>query len=550
MLDFRVSYYTQGFYIYNILTRIHWIFYAPVQLEVALAVSDLMDFDPDSILKTSARTRIGIKELLDSICERVPPPEQLPDDNGDDVDNGTTTKDILRAKVIDSWFENKRGVIALVRVLSGVLEENDRISIIEPASYDQIAEGHVDAHKVRKDNFSVQEIGMVLPHRVRTRKLTRGQMGYVIAGLRDPREARPGAILSLHKTIPTLIGNNMRLPPSVSMGQHSVLFASVHPMEGEGFDELFAAVNRLALSDAGLEIHQTGGSSSGSGGGPFLGPGLRVGFQGLLHVEVFRQRLEDEFHMEAVVTPPKVPYTIKYLPTKNYKPPPTANGEEVVIEDLIDWPEQGHRFKVKEPMVDVRVLTPVEYAGSIMELIKRKRGTSMKTKPIDEFTWQITSSMPWADVVTDFHDELKSTSTGYASFDVAESDPPQKEADLRKVDILLNGEVVDPLAFVCHVDVSRAQARVVCEKLRDVLPRQQFVTVIQAKADGKIIASERIRAYRKDVLTKAGKTMGGGDVSRKKKLLEKQKRGKKRQQSTGKVTLSQAAFRAVISRSG
>jgi len=513
-------------------------------LEVALAVSDLMGFDPDKILKTSARTRIGITELLDSICIRVPPPEQLPDDDGE----------IVRAKVIDSWFENKRGVIALVRVLSGTLAENDRISIIEPASYDQIiAKGGTAGsgdHKVGKDNFSVQEIGLVMPHRIRTRKLTKGQMGYVIAGLRDPRDARPGSILSLLKTIPTLIGNNMALPPSVSMNHHSVLYASVHPMEGDGFDELFAAVSRLALSDAGLEIQQTAGSGSGGsgGGGAFLGPGLRVGFQGLLHVEVFRQRLEDEFHMEAVVTPPKVPYTIKYLPSQNSYRSADLPTEEV-IEDLVDWPPMVQRFKVLEPMVDVRVLAPVEYAGNIMELIKRKRGTKLETKIVDEHTWQITSTMPWADVVTDFHDDLKSTSAGYASFDVSEGNPPQQESTLCKVDIMLNGEVVDPLAFVCHVDVAQTQARRVCEKLQEVLPRQQFVTVIQAKAENKIIASERIRAYRKDVLTKAGKTMGGGDVSRKKKLLEKQKRGKKKQQTTGKVTLSQAAFRAVISRS-
>jgi len=456
-------------------------------LEVALAVSDLMGFDPDDILETSARSRIGIKELLDSICIKVPPPAQLPDDDGV----------ILRAKVIDSWFETKRGVIALVRVLSGTLAEGDRISIVEPASYDQIAEGAGDGHKVGKDNFSVQEIGMVIPHRIRTRKLIKGQMGYVVAGLRDPREARPGAILSLLKTIPTLIGDNMVLPPSVSMGQHSVLYASVHPMEGEGFDEMLAAVTRLALNDAGLEIQQTAGSSSGgSGGGPFLGPGLRVGFQGLLHVEVFRQRLQDESNLEAIVTPPKVPYTIRYLPCKNYHRNPDLPTEEV-IEDLIDWPPTGARVKIMEPIVRVRILAPVEYAGNIMELIKRKRGTKMETKPIDEHTWQITASMPWADVVTEFHDELKSTSAGYSSFDVSEDDPPLQEANLCKVDIMLNGEVVDPLAFVCHVDVARLQGRVVCEKLQKVLPRHQFVTVIQAKAEGKIIASERIQAYRK-----------------------------------------------------
>ena len=477
-------------------------------------------------------------QLLDSICKRVPPPQQLPDDDGE----------IIRAKVIDSWFETKRGVIALVRILSGTLIEGDRISIIEPASYDMIAEGNT-THKVGKDTYSTQEIGIVLPHRIRTGKLSRGQMGYVIAGLRDPREARPGAVMSLHKTLPTLIGNEpMVLPPSVSSGQHSVLYASVHPLEGSGFDELFASVSRLALSDAGLEITQTAGSSSGSGGGPFLGPGLRVGFQGLLHVEVFRQRLEDEFNLEAVVTPPKVPYTITYLPSKNNQRSADLPAE-VVIEDLIDWPEQGLRFKVLEPMVDVRVLTPMEYAGNIMELIKRKRGTKLDTKPIDEHTWQIKSAMPWGEVVIDFHDELKSTSAGYASFDVSEANPAQQEANLCKVDIMLNSEVVDPLSFVSHVDVSRNQAKVVCEKLQSVLPRQQFVTVIQAKAQGKIIASERIQAYRKDVLTKGSKKVGGGDITRKKKLLEKQKKGKKRQQSTGKVTLSQAAFRAVISRS-
>lgn len=174
----------------------------------------------------------------------------------------------------------------------------------------------------------------------------------------------------------------------------------------------------------------------------------------------------------------------------------------------------------------------MEYAGNVLELIKRKRGTKLETTPIDENTWQMTSYMPWAEVVTDFHDELKSTSAGYASFDVSEGDPPHQDSNLCKVDIMLNGEVVDPLAFVSHVDVARSQARVVCEKLQAVLPRQQFVTVIQAKAEGKVIASERIRAYRKDVLTKAGKTVGGGDVTRKKKLLEKQKRGKKKQQST------------------
>jgi GTP-binding protein LepA len=380
-------------------------------LEVALSVSELLGFDPDGILKTSARNRIGIQDVINKICEQVDPPEKLSDDDGS----------ILRAKVIDSWFEPRRGVICLIRVLSGKLSEGDRISIIEPAA------NNAD-HKAGKDHYSTQEVGIVAPHRIRTGSLSRGMMGYVVAGMRDPRDARPGTILTLQKTISTIIGQNMILPSSVGsglMGQHSVLYASVHPMEGDGFDELSAAVDRLALNDTGLEIQRTAGSQN-SGGGAFLGPGLRVGFQGLLHVEVFRQRLMDEFDMEvcrnraslifsstdaastntslfgdtqAIVTPPKVPYTIKYMETKSFKRAPGLPEVEV-IEDLIQWPPQGSKFQVLEPVVDVRILSPMDYAGDILELIKRKRGTKMETKPIDDNTWMFTASMPWADVVT------------------------------------------------------------------------------------------------------------------------------------------------------
>ena len=271
---------------------------------------------------------------------------------------------------------------------------------------------------------------------------------------------------------------------------------SVHPVETDGFDEMLAAVSRLALSDAGLEVQQTSSSGGGSG---YLGPGIRVGFQGLLHVEVFRQRLQDESNLEAIVTPPKVPYTIQYIPSKKHHRSPDLPTEEV-IEDLIDWPQQGQNFRVLEPIVKVRILSPMDMMGNIMELIKRKRGTNMETTPIDDLTLQITADMPWAEVVIDFHDELKSTSAGYSSFDVSDADPPRREANLCKIDILLNGEVVDPLAFVCHADAAQAQGRVVCEKLQKVLPRQQFVTVIQAKTNNKIISSERIKAYRKGEL--------------------------------------------------
>lgn len=508
-------------------------------LDVALSVSELFEIDPDKILHTSARSRIGISDVLDAVCNDIPSPDKLPDDDGQ----------ILRAKVVDSWFEPLRGVVCLVQVLSGELQEGSRISIIEPYRNSSTRTADVSEHLYNpKEHYSIQDVGLVLPKRLRTRRIRRGQLGYVIVGLRDPRQAKPGTIMTLQKDIGTVV--NMHLPrPSIfeENASKSVLYASVHPMEGEGFDELAAAVDRLALNDTGLEIHRTAGNSN-SDGGPFLGPGLRVGFQGLLHVEVFQQRLVDEQGIEAIVTPPKVPYKVTYLPSKSNKRPSDAPETEI-IEDLSKWPDQGVRFKIEEPMVDVRIMAPIDYAGNIMDLIKRKRGVDMQSKPIDEITFLFTAVMPWGEVVTSFFDDLKNCSAGYASFDYKESDPPFRESNLCKVDIVLNGEVVDPLAFVCHKDSAYEQGKAVCKKLQDVLPRQQFVTVIQAKAESKIVASERIRAYRKDVLKTGGsKSVGGGDITRKKKLLEKQKKGKKRAQSTGRVTLSQAAFNSVISR--
>jgi small GTP-binding protein len=262
-------------------------------LDVTLSISDLFDFDPDEVLLTSARSRKGVAEILEAVCCNIPAPEQLPDDDGK----------ILRAKVVDSWFEPLRGVVCLVQIVSGELSESSRVTIIEPAKDDQSSGrngGGNTRNVTSKDHYSVQDVGLVLPHRIRTGKLSRGQMGYVIVGLRDPRQARPGTVMVLHKDLSKAMDMTLPAAQTVTSSQ-SVLFASVHPMAGEGFDELSSAVDRLALNDTGLEIHRTSGASS-SEGGPFLGPGLRVGFQGLLHVEVFQQRLLDEFGLEAIVT--------------------------------------------------------------------------------------------------------------------------------------------------------------------------------------------------------------------------------------------------------
>jgi elongation factor 4 len=488
-------------------------------INVALTVSEWLDWDdPDSIMLTSARERAGVKELLDEICARVPPPRPLDDDDGV----------VLRAQVVDSHYDD-RGVNCLVRILSGELKEGDRISIVKSTATRQ---SDVVSHPV-------QEVGIVLPDPVRTGKLQRGQWGYARFGLRDTRQAMPGTMLIKNADV----GKQMILPELPESGQaKSVLYASVHPEDKDGFGDLCSAVERLALNDTGLEAQTTSALGSSEQGGPFLGPGLKIGFQGLLHMEVFRQRLVDEFGIEAVITAPKVPYKIVY--THDGKEP-----FEVLIEDLKDWPEQGMRYKVLEPIVEARIIARVVDAGAVMELLNRKRGKELRTKPIDEDKWIFTAQLPWAECVTDFHDQLKNATAGYGSMDSTEADPAFQEARLVKIDICLNGEEVDPLSFVCHADVAHQEAKAVCKKLQEVLPRQQFVTIIQGKAGGKIVAGERIKAYRKDVLTKSGKTVGGGDQTRKMKLLERQKKGKKEMQSTGRITLSQAAFNSVITRS-
>ena len=428
--------------------------------------------------------------------------------------------------------------------LSGKLSEGDKLTVVNPSI---MAEN--DISKVNKESiFSVQDVGLVLPHRMRSNVLTRGQMGYAVIGLRDPRQIRPGSMVVLQNDISEV--STMEKPESISLSDEmarSVLFASVHPMNANEFDDLCAAVDKLALNDTGLEVNRISGASSNEGG-PFLGPGLRIGFQGLLHVEVFRQRLSDEFGMDAIVTPPKVPYLIKYLPNKRSRRGANAPDEEI-IEDLSKWPASGERFDIMEPVVKVRVIAPIDYAGNVMDLIKRKRGEKLETDPIDDQNWIFSATMPWGEVVTNFHDALKNSTAGYASFDTEEDG--YKKGDLCRIQIMLNGEAVDPLTFVCHRSTAHSEARIVCEKLKDTLPREQFIIKIQAKADSKIIASAHIKAYRKDVLTTGGsKSVGGGDVTRKKKLLEKQKRGKKRlaARGSGRVRLSQEAFNSVIAR--
>lgn len=523
-------------------------------VEVALSGSDLFGFDPDAVLLTSARANVGVREVLDAVCDLVPPPAPL---RGDDDDDG-----VLRARVVDSWFEPLHGVVCLVQIASGTLSEGDRVVAVAPGAADDASD--LVARPAR-------DVGVLVPDRVRTGTLRRGQMGYAVVGVRDPRAARPGSVLVRGRDAAS-DARTFFAAADVAVDDaapsSSALYASVHPTEGETIDALRDAVDRLALNDAGLEVRATSGasSSSSSGGGPFLGPGLRVGFQGPLHAEVFRQRLRDEFDVDAVVTPPKVPYRVTLYGRRGARAAETTTS---IVEDLSEWPLPDERYEVEEPVVRLRVLAPSRHAGDVTELVHRRRGRDVESGPLgaddhgvsstsssssSSFVndWILTARVPWAEVVTDLHEELKNRTSGHASFDYDDDDATTdfQPADLVKVDVTLNDETVGPLSFVAHRDEARARGRVVCSRLKEVLPRRQFVTVIRAVADGnRILASERVRAYRKDVLVKSGKNVGGGDVTRKKKLLEKQKKGKKRQQETGRVTLSQAAFNSVVGRS-
>jgi GTP-binding protein LepA len=293
-------------------------------IHYSLQVSEFLEWDPDDIILTSARNRINIKKILDAVCERIPPPKPLADD--------TPNNSFLRAQVVDSRYDD-RGVNCLVYVVSGELNEGDRIAMVSVSG---------EVVQQQQTSFSVQEVGIVLPKAHRTGSLQRGQMGYVRFGLRDPRQAMPGTILIWNSHVNKI--NEIILPEmpmsAATTNTKSVLYASVHPAEADGFEELTSAVDRLALNDTGLEVSKTSSIGSESSG-PFLGPGLRVGFQGLLHVEVFRQRLQDEFNIDAVVTPPKVPYKITISPSQR-----SGVKEESVklVEDLKDWVSSYYRI--------------------------------------------------------------------------------------------------------------------------------------------------------------------------------------------------------------
>ena len=476
--------------------------------ETALLMSTTFNIDPDCVIHTSAKKGIGIIQVLEAVVDHLPSPQKI-----SKASNGS-----FYGRIVDSWFDEHRGVICLVQVIGGQLNENQRIT-----TFASIREAKdIDS----RNDFSVQEIGLLTPNPLRTSMIKTGQVGYVICGMRSTRQARIGDTMYIpaewNKTADEIV------PLEGYASAKPMLFASVFPADPNDLDLLFSSVDRLCLNDSSISVVRDQSAS--------LGAGLRCGFLGFLHMEVFNQRLNDEFNCQTVMTSPSVPYMLIY-----------EDGGSEIISNTSSWPGQSRiGFEIHEPMVLITLITPKEYYGNMMDIIKDRRGLEVEVTYLDDGQVLITSIIPWQEVVCDMHDSVKHSSSGYASLNYEEAG--YKKADLVKVEIVVNNESCDALSFIGHSSKAIVSGRKLAIKLKEVLQRQQFEIIIQAKIGAKVLARERIAPYRKDVLTKGGKTVGGGDITRKKKLLEKQKEGKKRSRNFGKVEISQEAFFSVLQR--
>ena len=448
-------------------------------------IEDIIGLPADNAVLVSAKAGIGIEELLEAIVERVPAPtfdEEAP----------------LRAMIFDSLFDDYRGVITYVKVLDGSIKKGDKIKIWSTGK-----------------EFDVLECGIFAPTKKEQPELSSGSVGYIITGIKTIQDTQVGDTIT-HAKRPCAE------PLEGFRAAQSMVFAGLYPISTDDYEDLREALEKLQLNDASLTfIPETSLA---------LGFGFRCGFLGLLHMEIIVERLRREYDIDLISTSPSVEYRI------------TLEGKETyVIDNPCDFPEGGRaKFCVEEPYIKGSILTPKDYVGNVMELCQEKRGTYIDMKYIDDNRTMVIYELPLAEIVIDFYDKLKSRTKGYASFEYEMIG--YKESTLVKVDILVSGYVVDAFSFIAHTDHAASRGRAICEKLKEIIPRQQFEVPIQAALGAKIIARETIKAYRKNVLAKCY----GGDISRKKKLLEKQKEGKKRMKQIGNVEIPQEAFVSVL----
>lgn len=446
-------------------------------------LENLFDFQPADCIRASAKAGIGITEILDAIIERIPAPK-------------ANLQEPLKALLFDSWFNEYKGVICLIALQNGSIKKGDMVTLAQSDK-----------------DYEVLELGLLYPDETPMDALYAGQVGYVITGMKTVQEARVGDTLFQKKHPVTPFPGFKPAKPMV--------FAGIYPVENTEFDLLRDAIEKLTLTDASVKVEKKTSIA--------LGLGFRCGFLGLLHMDVFKQRLEQEYDLSVIATAPSVLYKVKL-----------KNGETINVENPSDLPDPVSIETIFEPIITATIILPKEYLGSILKLCQEKRGTQKEMTFLSEERIILTYILPLNEVATDFYDQLKSLSSGYASLDYEEAG--YEPSDLVKMDILLNGSPVDALSVILHRETSERTGRMLVEKLRKIIPRQLFVVAIQAAIGAKIIARETISALRKDVIAKCY----GGDITRKRKLLEKQKEGKKKMKQVGSVELPQEAFLSIL----
>jgi GTP-binding protein LepA len=450
---------------------------------VADEIEQVIGIEATGALRISAKTGLGVNEVLEAVVKQLPPPK------GDPAGK-------LQALIVDSWFDNYLGVVSLVRIVNGSIQKGQKIRVMSTG----------------KDH-EITMLGVHTPKRVFKNRLETGEVGFVIAGIKDIFGAPVGDTLTLASSpCADPLPGFRHIQPRV--------FAGMFPVDADDFEDFRDSLSKLRLNDSALQFEPENSTA--------LGFGFRIGFLGMLHMEIVQERLEREYGLNLITTAPSVVYEVAL-----------ADGEVVRIDNPAELPENSEYEDLREPIITARILMPHDYVGPVMQLCMEKRGVQKNLRYLGAQV-QMEVEMPLAEVVLDFFDRLKSVSRGYASFEYEFT--RFQSADLVKLDVLVNGDKVDALASIIHRDNSYSRGRDLCERMQDVIHRQQFDIAIQAAIGAKIIARTTVKALRKDVTAKCY----GGDVSRKRKLLEKQKEGKKRMKQVGAVEIPQEAFLAVL----
>ncbi len=452
--------------------------------KVLRELENLMGFTPEQVLRASAKTGEGVAEILEAIVERIPPP-------------GGSHQAPTRALIFDSYYDSYRGVVPHIRVVEGVLEEGTDIKLM--------ASGRV---------FTAAELGIFVPQPRRVERLTAGEVGYLMAGIKDIKHARVG------DTITNAVRPSGQALPGYRPATPMV-FCGLYPVDSNDYHALREALEKLQLNDSSLVFEPDTSVA--------LGFGFRCGFLGLLHMEIVQERLEREYQLQLITTAPGVKYQVTL-----------HDGTQHYIENPVHFPAEKTIASLGEPFVRATLLLPHDYVGAAMELCQEKRGQMHNMEYLEETRVVLTYDLPLAEIVYDFFDQLKSRTRGYATMDYEWNG--YRKTDLVRLDILINREAVDALSTVVHRDLAYRRGREVVDRLREIIPRQMFDVPIQAMVGNRAIARETVRAVKKDVLQKCY----GGDVTRKRKLLERQKEGKKRMKQVGKVDVPQEAFMAVL----